>query len=114
VIGADTIVVVDGEILGKPKDTEEAGSMLRKIYGKEYRVITVFSIVGPKTEVLYGGLVESRVKIKTLAPWKIEGYIKTGEPMGLGLRSTGHQGIHGGGNTWLLYKRRGASSCAAY
>jgi septum formation protein len=55
--------------------------MLEKIAGKEHRVITGFSIVKPKAEILYRNFVESRVKIKTLAPWEIEGYIKTGEPM---------------------------------
>ena len=81
VIGADTIVVVDGEILGKPRHKEEAKSMLGKISGREHRVITAFSIVKPKTEILHREYSESRVKIKALAPWEIEGYIKTGEPM---------------------------------
>ncbi|MBI2487759.1 MAG: septum formation inhibitor Maf [Deltaproteobacteria bacterium] len=81
VIGADTIVVVDGEILGKPRDKEEAKSMLGKISGKEHKVITGFSIVKPKTEILHREYSESRVKIKALAPWEIEGYIKTLEPM---------------------------------
>jgi septum formation protein len=81
VIGADTIVVVDGEILGKPRDKEEAKSMLSKISGREHKVITGFSIVKPKTEVLHMEYLESRVKIKALAAWEIEGYIKTEEPM---------------------------------
>lgn len=81
VIGVDTIVVIDGEILGKPKDKKEAITMLEKIAGKEHRVITGFSIVKPKTEILHREFVESKVKIKTLAPWELEGYIKTGEPM---------------------------------
>ncbi len=81
VIGADTIVVIGGEILGKPKDEEEATIMLEKISGREHGVITGFSIVKPEAEILYRNLVESRVKIKTLAPCEIEGYIKTGEPM---------------------------------
>jgi septum formation protein len=81
VIGADTIVVVDGKILGKPRDEEGARSMLGKISGREHRVITGFSIVKPKTEILHREYSESRVKIKALAGWEIEGYIKTGEPM---------------------------------
>lgn len=81
VIGADTIVVVDGEILGKPQDIEDAKSMLEKISGREHNVITGFSIVKPKDQILHREYVESRVKIKTLAPWEIEGYIKTREPM---------------------------------
>jgi len=81
VIGADTIVVVDEEILGKPRNKEEAKYMLEKISGREHRVITAFSIVKPKMEILHRETAESRVRIKTLAPWEIEGYIKTGEPM---------------------------------
>ncbi len=81
VVGADTIVVINGEILGKPRDAEEAKSMLEKISGRDHRVITGFSIVKPKDQILHREYVESRVKIKTLAPWEIEGYIKTLEPM---------------------------------
>jgi septum formation protein len=81
VIGADTIVVIDGEILGKPMDRGEAGLMLKKISGREHRVITGFSIVKSKKEILHREYVESRVRIKILAPWEIEGYIKTEEPM---------------------------------
>jgi septum formation protein len=81
VIGADTIVVVDDEILGKPSNIEEAKHMLEKISGREHQVITAFSIVKPKKEILHRETAESRVRIKTLAPWEIEGYIKTGEPM---------------------------------
>ncbi|MGH7791103.1 MAG: Maf family protein, partial [Thermodesulfobacteriota bacterium] len=65
----------------KPRDKEEAKSMLRKISGREHKVITGFSIVKAKTEVLHMEYLESRVKIKALAAWEIEGYIKTGEPM---------------------------------
>jgi len=81
VIGADTIVLVEGEILGKPRDAEDARSMLEKISGREHGVITGFSVVKPKDQILHREYVESRVKIKTLAPWEIEGYIKTREPM---------------------------------
>jgi len=81
VIGADTIVVVDGEILGKPGDPEEASSMLRKLSGKEHRVYTAFSIVRAKNELLHSESVCTAVRVKPLAASEIEGYIKTGEPM---------------------------------
>ncbi|KAB2834918.1 MAG: septum formation inhibitor Maf [Candidatus Dadabacteria bacterium] len=81
VIGADTIVVVDGEILGKPGDTEEASSMLRKLSGKEHRVYTAFSVVRAKNELLHSESVCTAVRVKPLAASEIEGYIKTGEPM---------------------------------
>jgi septum formation protein len=81
VIGADTIVVVDGEILGKPGDPEEASSMLRKLSGKEHSVYTAFSIVRAKNELLHSESVCTVVRVKPLAASEIEGYIKTGEPM---------------------------------
>ena len=94
VIGADTIVVVDGEILGKPGDSKEASSMLRKLSGKEHRVYTAFSIVRPKNEILHSEIVDTRVRVKPLAASEIEGYIKTGEPMD----KAGAYGIQGIGS----------------
>lgn len=81
VVGADTIVVVDREILGKPSDKEEASDMLRKISGREHEVYTAFSIVRPEQEVLHSEIVRTSVSIKPLAAHEIQGYIKTGEPM---------------------------------
>jgi septum formation protein len=94
VIGADTIVVVDGEMLGKPEDPEEASSMLRKLSGKEHHVYTAFSIVRPKDEILHSEIVDTSVRVKTLAASEIEGYIKTGEPMD----KAGAYGIQGIGS----------------
>lgn len=94
VIGADTIVVVDGEILGKPEDPEEASSMLRKLSGKEHHVFTAFSIVKPKNEILHSEIVDTSVRVKPLAASEIEGYIKTGEPMD----KAGAYGIQGIGS----------------
>lgn len=81
VIGADTIVAVGREILGKPKNEEEAKTMLTKISGREHTVITAFSIVKPKAEILHRELVKTRVLIKTLTPEEIKSYVETGEPM---------------------------------
>ena len=94
VIGADTVVVVDGEILGKPRDPEDASSMLRKLSGKEHHVYTAFSIVRPKNEILHSEIVDTRVRVKPLAASEIEGYIKTGEPMD----KAGAYGIQGIGS----------------
>ncbi|HSC34420.1 MAG TPA: nucleoside triphosphate pyrophosphatase [Thermodesulfobacteriota bacterium] len=94
VIGADTIVVVDGEILGKPEDPEEASSMLRKLSGKEHHVFTAFSIVKPKNVILHSEIVDTSVRVKPLAASEIEGYIKTGEPMD----KAGAYGIQGIGS----------------
>lgn len=94
VIGADTIVVVDGEILGKPGDAEEAFSMLRKLSGREHHVYTAFSIFKPKNVLLHSEVVDTRVRVKPLAASEIEGYIKTGEPMD----KAGAYGIQGIGS----------------
>jgi len=81
VIGADTIVLVDREILGKPSDGKEAFAMLQKISGRTHSVLTAFSIVQPMDKVLHCEVVETRVRVKTLEPHEIQGYIKTTEPM---------------------------------
>jgi septum formation protein len=94
VIGADTVVVVDGEILGKPSDEDEAATMLNKISGRGHRVLTAFSIVKPPGEVLHSEIVATKVRIKPLAAHEIEGYIKTGEPMD----KAGAYGIQGIGS----------------
>ena len=81
VIGADTIVVVDDEILGKPLNEEDARAMLSKISGREHHVLTAFSITKPKDTILHSQVVDTKVRVKTLEPEEIEGYIKTTEPM---------------------------------
>jgi nucleoside triphosphate pyrophosphatase len=103
VIGADTIVVVDGEVLGKPLDEREAYSMLRKISGREHLVLTAFSLVRPATEILHGEVIDTRVLVKTLEPGEIEGYIKTGEPMD----KAGAYGIQGIG-AFMIKEIRGS------
>ena len=81
VIGADTIVVVDNEILGKPMDEEDAGRMLNRISGRVHHVFTAFSISQPKNIILHSEIVDTKVVVKTLEPAEIEGYIKSEEPM---------------------------------
>ncbi|XJZ26370.1 Maf family protein [Bacillota bacterium Lsc_1132] len=79
VIGADTIVVADNTVLGKPKDKQEAFNMLKKLSGKQHNVFTGVSILSPhysssfyeKTEVLFWELTDA----------EIEAYVQTGEPL---------------------------------
>lgn len=81
VIGADTIVVVDGEVLGKPSDETDAARMLGLLSGREHHVLTAFSILRPSEELLHAQIVRTSVRVSQLAASDIEGYIKTGEPM---------------------------------
>ncbi len=79
VIGADTVVAIDGKILGKPADENEAAEMLRLLSGKTHRVYTGLTVIGGgKTVSEY---VETRVKFYDLTDSQIERYIATGEPM---------------------------------
>lgn len=81
VLGADTIVVVDDAVLGKPLDENDAARMLGLISGREHHVLTAFSIVRPREEPIHAEIVRTAVRVSRLAASEIEGYIKTGEPM---------------------------------
>ncbi len=81
VVGADTIVLVNNEILGKPEDEEDAEVMLHKLSGKAHHVLTAFSIIKAQHEILHKHVVGTEVVVKTLEPDEIQGYIKTGESM---------------------------------
>lgn len=79
VLGSDTIVYLDGEILGKPRDEEDAFHILSTLSGRTHTVFTgVAIIVGDKETIFYD---KAEVTFKTLEPDEIRDYIATGEPM---------------------------------
>jgi septum formation protein len=82
ILGADTMVVLNDRILGKPSNPEEAGSMLRFLAGKKHRVITGFSILDPAGGLSHREAVTTIVKMKELSDKEIQGYMSTGEPFG--------------------------------
>ena len=110
VLGADTIVVVDGEVLGKPKDREDAARMLRVLSGRGHEVTTAVSVVVPGTVapsvvapsvVAPGTLVETRasttkVYFRELSEDEIQRYVAGGEPMD----KAGAYAIQGGASRW--------------
>lgn len=93
VIGADTIVVLDNKILGKPKDEEEAFDMLSKLSNREHQVITGISIVNLANEKKLVDYAISNVKFKKLTDQDIKDYISTKEC----LDKAGSYGIQGYG-----------------
>lgn len=93
VIGADTIVVLDNEILGKPKNEEEAFNMLSKLSNREHQVITGMSIVNLENEKKIVDYAISNVKFKKLTDQDIKDYISTKEC----LDKAGSYGIQGYG-----------------
>ena len=80
VIGADTIVVVDGEILGKPLNRADAKRMLQRLTDREHVVVTAYVLVNIAKGKKLEGVEETRVKINALEEQEIEWYINTGEP----------------------------------
>ena len=80
VIGADTIVFVNGEILGKPSEVQEAYQMLKKLSNREHKVITGFYVIDSESGKSIKRHVETAVMMKKLTHEEINGYIKTEEP----------------------------------
>jgi septum formation protein len=80
VLGADTIVTIDGELLGKPRTADEARCMIRKLSGREHTVITAFSLVNSKRADSIRRAVSSQVRFKDVPDDELEWYVSTDEP----------------------------------
>jgi septum formation protein len=80
VVGADTVVVIEGAILGKPRDREDATRMLQQLANREHVVITAYALVNVAKGEKMVGVEETRVKIDSLDEREIEWYVNTGEP----------------------------------
>jgi septum formation protein len=79
VLGADTLVFLDGLILGKPRDVEDARGMLRRLAGREHRVVTALHLKrGSARGVGYAEI--SRVRFASMDEAEIAWYAATGEP----------------------------------
>jgi septum formation protein len=81
IVGADTIVVLRGKILNKPRDRKEAERMLRMLSGKTHRVYTGFALVDAKTGRRYAGVEKTAVTFRRLSADEIRRYVATGAPM---------------------------------
>jgi septum formation protein len=95
VLGADTIVVVDGEVLGKPKDRGDAVRMLRLLSGRAHEVTTAVSLIAPdaRTETRAS---TTKVYFRQLTEDEIQRYVAGGEPMD----KAGSYAIQGGASLW--------------
>ena len=91
VLGSDTLVTLEGKVLGKPKSEEDAANMLRTLSGKTHSVFTGISAVSGNKSVTE--TVEAKVTFRTLTEKEIADYIATGEPMD----KAGAYGIQGKG-----------------
>ena len=80
VLGAETIVVIDGQALGKPAGPDEARAMLRRLRGREHEVITGVAVVDARTGRSEATAVVSRVRMTEYSEAEIEAYLATDEP----------------------------------
>ena len=80
VIGADTIVIIDNTILGKPGSLPEARKMLRSLSGKTHQVLTGYCICCESIGRLFSDTMKTDVFVKNLTKTQVEWYLNTGEP----------------------------------
>jgi len=103
VIGADTAVILGDELLGKPRDREDARAMLEALSGRAHRVLTGVAVVDAATGRLACGVEETTVYVRRLSAEEIDSYVATGEPMD----KAGAYGIQGRGSVLV----RGIEGC---
>jgi septum formation protein len=90
VVGADTVVVVDGRVLGKPAGPDDAAAMLRLLSGRDHEVITAVAL--NRGGALRWASARARVTFRKLDPDEIAAYVASGEP----LDKAGGYAIQGG------------------
>lgn len=83
ILGADTIVIVDNQVLGKPVDADEARRMLRLLSGREHTVMTAVCLVNPAAESgrIQTKVVRTTVEFGPLSEGDIDWYVASGEPL---------------------------------
>lgn len=97
VLGADTEVVLDGEVFGKPVDTADAAAMLGRLSGRTHQVMTVVALVAAGVEQVVE--VVSEVSFIALDETAIAAYVASGEPMG----KAGAYAIQGGAERYIRH-----------
>ncbi|MBI3091176.1 MAG: septum formation inhibitor Maf [Candidatus Tectomicrobia bacterium] len=91
VLGADTIVVLEGRLLGKPRDAADAAAMLRLLSGRTHVVYTGLALLRADPAVQEVAYAATRVTFRTLHEEEVLAYVATGEP----LDKAGAYGIQG-------------------
>jgi len=92
-VAADTIVALDGEMLGKPRDVNAARAMLARLSGRTHTVHTGFAVIDRRTQRRETGVESARVTFLPMSDDEIARYVATGEP----LDKAGAYGIQGRG-----------------
>jgi len=97
VLGADTIVVLDGDVLGKPRDSDHALELLERLTGREHSVVTAIALVSSETLQVRQAAVTSRVEMRAVERDELIAYVATGEP----LDKAGGYAVQGGARSFV-------------
>ncbi len=97
VLGADTIVVLDGEVFGKPRDSDHALELLERLVGREHSVITAVALVASDTLRVRQATVTSRVEMRAVERDELIAYVATGES----LDKAGGYAVQGGARSFV-------------
>jgi septum formation protein len=81
ILGADTLVMVDGEAMGKPRDPGEARSMLRRLSGRDHHVVTGVAIVRTRDGAVFSDAAVTRVRFRRLEDAEVDILVDSGEAM---------------------------------
>ncbi|OPZ58887.1 MAG: Maf-like protein YhdE [Deltaproteobacteria bacterium ADurb.Bin510] len=97
IIAADTIVVLEGRILGKPADAEQAKAYLRSLSGRTHEVMTGYTVLDTVAGQTISRVVKTAVSFKRMSEAEIEWYVASGEPMD----KAGAYAIQGSGGLFI-------------
>lgn len=93
ILGCDTLIELESEVLGKPRDDQDAARMLQRLSGQRHRIHTGIALVSSATGRLESAVESVHVWFKRLAPTEVDAYVSTGESLG----KAGSYGIQGRG-----------------
>ena len=97
VVGADTIVIADGQVLGKPRSAEEASAMLRLLSGRTHSVYTGLALIRLPDGASRVDIAETQVTFEAMSAEEISAYVASGEPFD----KAGAYGIQGPGGRFI-------------
>lgn len=97
IIACDTIVALDGAVLGKPKDREDAIEMLKRLSGRTHEVFSGLTVLNNKNQEIISDYTKTEVTFSKLTQDEIERYVDSGEPMD----KAGAYGVQGYGGVFV-------------
>ncbi|MCK9876772.1 Maf family protein [Frankia sp. Ag45/Mut15] len=98
ILGSDTVIDLDGRVLGKPESPDHALAMLRDLRGRTHRVVTAVFVLDPATDTSHAGVATTMVTMRDVSDAELTAYIATGEPMD----AAGAYTIQGGAAAFVI------------